>query len=157
MQKISSKKWFFYISVGSLLCYFMFVLLMYNNKELPQLYSVETCNSYYLFVYLLLCAVAYCVDMGSRKEPGFLMLFCLPIFTFIYLLGCLFVSGALYSSFIILTLAISLLFVLGYIVNKYSIEKLLAIRNGYTNILFIYCLVHLMVALYISFKILGYM
>ena len=157
MQKISSKKWFFYLSVGTLLCYFMFVLLMFNSQKFPLLYSVETCNSYYLIVYLLLCAVGYFIDANTRKEPGFLVLFCMPIFTFLYLFASLLIAGALVSKIVVLILGISLVFILGFIVNKYWMSKIISIRNGYINILFIYVLVHLMVALYISFSIFGYM
>ena len=157
MRQLSSKKSFFYISNTIIACYFIFVLILYSNNQLPFLYSREVCGIYYLFSYLLLGAVLYVIDTHTRKEPGFLTLFCLPVFTFFYLLGCLLCVGSDYPSFIVLILSISLLFILGFFINKYWIEKILVIKNGYQNILFIYVLVHLMIALYISFLILGYM
>lgn len=157
MRKLSSKKWFFYISNIVIICYFTFVLILFNSNQLPFLYSREACGIYYLFIYLLLSAVLYVIDTHTRKEPGFLTLFCLPLFTLFYLLGCMMCSGKSYPSFIVLFLSIVLVFIFGFFINKYWIEKILSIKNGYQNILFIYILIHLMVALYISFSVLGYM
>ena len=157
MKKISSKKWFFYVSLMFLLCYAIFVLIAYNSKSLGVLYDVKTCGSYYLFSYLILSAVLYAVDTHTRKEPAFLTLFCLPLYTYIFIILCLISMGYTYGFYIIVTLLIILLYIISFIMKKYLIPKIMTMRNGYANILFFYVIAHLMVALYISFRILGYM
>ena len=57
MKKISSKKYFFYISVMFLVCYSLFVLLAFNANKFSVLYDVKTANSYYLFTYLIYCSL----------------------------------------------------------------------------------------------------
>lgn len=157
MKNISSKKWFFYISIISLLCYSLFVLIAYDSNSLGVLYDIKTCSTYYLFVYLIFSAVLYVVDVNTRKEPAFLTLFCLPVFTYIFLVLSLLSAGYEYSFYIVTTLFVFLIYILGFIVNKYWITKILSLKNGYVNILFIYVIAHLMIALYISFRIFGYM
>ena len=157
MKKISSKKWFFYISLTSLLCYAMFVLIAFNAKILDILYDVKTCESYYLFTYLILSAILYAIDTHTRKEPAFLTLFCLPLFTFIFLVLCLISVGYTYDFYIMISLFIIIIYVISFVAKKFFIPKIMTMRNGYANILFFYVIVHLMVALYISFRFLGYM
>ena len=157
MKNISSKKSFFYISAVSLLLYALFVLIVFNTEDLPVLYDVKTCSSYYLFSYIALVAVLYCIDVHTRKEPGFLTLYCLPLFTTVFVFLALLSTGNSYQVFIVLLLSISLLYILGYICDKYWMKKILTIKNGYVNIVFFYIIIHLMVALYITFSIFGYM
>lgn len=97
MKNISFKKRFFYISITCLLCYSLFVLLVYNAQELEVLYNIKTCGTYYLFSYLIASAVLYVVDVNTRKEPAFLVLFCLPAFTCIFLILSLLSAGYTYS------------------------------------------------------------
>lgn len=156
MKNISSKKWFFYISLTSLLCYSLFVFIAYNTSIFPVLYDAKTCSTYYLFSYLIATAMLYAIDTNTRKEPAFLTLFCLPAITCIFLILTLFSCGYNYTFYIVLLLFISLIYILSYVINKYLITKILAIKNGYANILFIYVVLHLMIGIYLSFRILGF-
>ena len=157
MNQLSSKKLFFYISLSFVLCYFCFVIIAYSSKWAPVLYDIKTCSSYYMFTYLLLAMISYAIDTQTRKEPAFLTLFCLPAFTTIYLMVCVLFSGVGIPNIMLLLVVMAAIFILGYIVYKKWIIKVLEIKNGYPNILFIYTVFHLMIALYISFEIFGYM
>ena len=155
MRNISTKKLFFYVSLSLVICYFTFVLIAYNGGFLKELYTLEYISLYYMFAYVLLAAVNYIIDIGSRKEPGYLTLFCLPAYTFLFLMGMMLLAGISWTYFIVLILVISLIYILGYICYKKWIEKILLIKNGYDNILFIYVILHLFIALFVVFKILN--
>ena len=155
MKYLSSKKMFTYISLCVVLLYFMFVLITYET--LPMLHNIETCSIYHTFAYLLLAAVGYVIDTQSRKEPGFITLFTLPGFSLIYLLTSMIFTGTKYNLIIVMCLAMIIVFVLGYLVYKKWIIKVLNIKNGYPNILFIYVLIHTLIVLYFGFKIFGFL
>ena len=157
MKRISSKKCFFYGSLIGLLIYSLFVLIAYNSNVLPALYDVKTSSTYYLFSYLILSAVLYAIDTHTRKEPAFLTLFCLPAFTCIYLFLTLFSVGYNYKFYLVVILVVGLIYIASAIINKYYLSKILVKENRYANVLFIYVIFHLMLALYLSFKFLGYM
>ena len=138
MMKASTKKLYFYISLCLVLCYFIFVLMAYNSKILSSLYNLEECGMYYLFVYVILSAVSYFIDIQTRKEPAFLTLFCFPAYTYLFMLGVMFIAGITWPYMIVLTLVMALIYILGYFCYKKWIEKILVIKNGYENILFLY-------------------
>lgn len=151
-MKASTKKLFFYISVCLVLCYFIFVLLAYNSGILTSLYTLKECGMYYIFAYTMLSAVAYFIDIQTRKEPAFLTLFCLPAYTYLFMLGIMFIAGISWDFMIVLTLVMFLVYILGYLCYKKWIEKILLIKNGYENILFVYIVIHLCLALFITFR-----
>ena len=91
----SAKKLYSYISLTLVLMYFIFVLLMYNNNDLPVLYDLKNCGFYYMFVYILLVGVGYFIDTQTRKEPALITLFTIPAFSFILLLA-FFIMGEVY-------------------------------------------------------------
>ena len=153
MIKTSTKKLFFYISVSLVLCYFVFVLLVYNEGKFPELYNLEQSGLYYMFVYLLLVATNYVIDTQTRKEPAYLTLFCLPTFTLFYLSSVMLMSGVYWTIIVVLLLIMSLVYILGYYCYKKWIEKILMIKNGYDNILLAYVIIHLFIVLFVSFKI----
>jgi len=157
MKNLSSKKWYFYISLCLLFLFSAFVVIAYGTKMLDVFCSKEVCSTYYLFTYLLVVAVMYWIDVQTRKEPAFLTIFALPAYTFIYLFLCILCSGMNYAALIVLCLVIVLVYVLCYIVNKYWIEKIMNIKNGYHNITFIYIMVHLLIVVYVSFKIFSFL
>ena len=155
MIKTSKKKIFSYLSLAFIIGYFVVVLLAYNSGVWQELYTLDVCGFYYITVYLLVVAVAYYLDTSSRKEPGYLTLFSLPAYSGIFLLSAMMMAGVDWQHFVILILSISLLYILGYFCNKKWIEKLLLVKNGYENILMIYLIFHLIIVLYIAFKLLG--
>lgn len=157
MRKLSSKKWFFYISTIILLCYFMLVLIAYNAKDVEVLYNEKTCNTYYLFSYLILSAVLYCIDVYTKKEPAFLTLFCLPIYTCAYLMMSVLCSCSNEIIYLFIFVGILIVYILHYFANKFLISKIIKNKNIYNNLIFFYIVAHLMIALYISFVIFGYM
>ena len=157
MKKISSKKCFFYVSLMLLICYALFVLLAFNSDKFEVLYDVKTASSYYLFTYLILSAILYAIDSHTRKEPAFLSLFCLPIFTYVFLVLTLLSGGYTYEFYLIITVFISLIYVISFVIKKCLVSKILTKGDWYANILFVYVIVHLMIALYLSFRFLGYM
>ena len=93
MNKPSTKKLFFYISISLVLCYFLFVVLAYNANVLTVLYTLAEVNFYYITVYVLLSATLYIVDTQTRKEPAFLTLFYLPIISFVIVLVMMILVG----------------------------------------------------------------
>ena len=127
---------------------------MYNANVLPILYTLEEVNFYYITVYVLLSATLYIVDTQTRKEPAFLTLFCLPIITFLFMLGMMLLAGVAWYYYIVLIFVISLVYVFGHLVNKKCIEKIMSIKNGYDNILMGYVILHIFIVLFIVFKIL---
>ena len=155
MHNISTKKLYFYISLSVVMCYFTFVLMAYNTGIAKELYTLEHISLYYMFAYVLLSAVCYIVDIGSRKEPGFLTLFCLPTYTLLFLLGMMLLAGVAWPFIVVLVLVMVLVFMLGYFCYKKWIDRILSIKNGYDNILFIYVIIHLFIALFVVFKILN--
>ena len=157
MLKASRKKLFLYISLSTLIGYFVIVLLAYNSNLLPDLYTMEKCSIYYIIVYLLLVATAYFLDTQSRKEPGFLTLFSLPAYSGLFLLGLMMIANINWSYMIVLLLVIGLLYIAGYFCYQKWIEKIMLIKNGYENILMIYVIIHLFVVLFIAFKIVGFL
>ena len=154
MNNISSKKMFFYISLSLIFAYFTFVLIAYNSGFLKELYTLENCSLYYMFAYVMLCAVSYIIDVGTKKEPGFLTLFNLPAFSLIFILVIMILSGISWPFIILLFAVMSGVFILGYFCYNKWINKILLIKNGYENILFIYVIIHLFIVLFIVFKIL---
>ena len=154
MNKTSTKKLFFYISISLVLCYFLFVLFAYNANVLTALYTLEAVNFYYITVFVLLSATLYMVDTQTRKEPAFLTLFCLPAITFLFALGMMLLASVTWYYYIVLILVIVLVYLLGYIVNKKWIEKIMSIKNGYDNILMGYVVLHLFIVLFMVFKLL---
>ena len=154
MIKTSTKKLFFYISITLVLVYFLFVLFAYNAKILPVLYTLEQVNFYYMVIYVLLSATLYTIDTQTRKEPAYLTLFCLPLYTFLFMLGMMFLAKIAWQYIVVLVLVILLLYLLGYLVNQKLIEKIMMIKNGYNNILLVYVMMHLFVVLFIVFKML---
>lgn len=155
MIKGSIKKIFLYISLSIILTYFCFVLICYNAGTFNELYSLNTCSIYYITVYLLLAATTYCIDINSRKEPALLTLFCLPIYSAIFLLSFMMMGAVEWYLIILMLLTIGILYILGYYCYKKWIEKILLVKNGYENILMIYDILHLFTVLFIAFKILG--
>ncbi len=155
MNKPSTKKLFFYISISLVLCYFLFVLFAYNAGVIPVLYTLEEAGFYYITVYVLLAATLYTVDTQTRKEPAFLVLFCLPAITFLFMLGMLLLVGITWQFYIVLILVIFLVYLFGYIVNQKWIEKIMMIQHGYDYILLGYVILHLFIVLFIVFKILN--
>ena len=155
MKYLSSKKLFTYISLSIVLLYFVFVMVTYES--IPVLHSKEIASIYYTFTYLLLAAVGYIIDTQSRKEPAFITLFTLPGFTFIYLLMSMIFMNSNYPLIVVLILIMVVVFLLGYLVYKKWIERILLIKNGYQNILFLYVIIHTMIALYFAFKIYGFL
>ena len=154
VSKTSTKKLFFYISIALVLCYFLFVLFAYNANVLSVLYTLEEVNFYYIIVYVLLSATLYMLDTQTRKEPAFLTLFCLPAITFLFMFGMMLLTGVAWYYYIVLILAITLVYLFGYIVNKKWIEKIMTIKNGYDNILMGYVILHMFIVLFIVFKLL---
>ena len=116
---------------------------------------MEKCSIYYIKVYLLVVATAYFLDTQSRKEPGFLTLFSIPAYSGFFLLGLMMIANINWSYMIVLLLVIGLLYIAGYFCYKKWIDKILLIKNGYDNILFIYVIIHLFIALFVVFKILN--
>ena len=110
MNKTSTKKLFFYISISLVLCYFLFVILAYNANVLTVLYTLEETNFYYITVYVLLAATLYMLDTQTRKEPAFLTLFCLPAITLLFMLGMMLLGGETWHYYIVLILVISLVY-----------------------------------------------
>ena len=155
MNKPSTKKLFFYISISLVLCYFLFVLFAYNAGVISVLYTLEEAGFYYITVYVLLAATLYTVDTQTRKEPAFLVLFCLPAITFLFMLGMLLLVGITWQFYIVLILVIFLVYLFGYIVNQKWIEKIMMIQHGYDYILLGYVILHLFIVLFIVFKILN--
>ena len=155
MIKPSTKKLFLYISLSVVLTYFLVVLFAYNAKTLTNLYTLESCGFYYVAVYLLLSATSYFIDTQSRKEPGYLTLFCFPAYTCVFLLGMMIIGNIGWQYIVALMLVIVLLYILGYYCYKKWIDKIMLIKNGYENILMIYVIIHLFVVLFIAFKIIG--
>lgn len=155
MNKPSSKRLFFYISVTAVLAYSLFVLLAYNAKVLPKLYTLKECSIYYVVLYLLFAAVSYTIDTQTKKEAGLLTLLCFPIFTLIFLGSLLLIGKFSIIYLITLFIVIAVLYVIGYITYKRWISKILLIKKGYENILLAYVIIHLFVSLFIAFKIIG--
>ena len=155
MYKLSTKKLFFYISLSLVICYFTFVLIAYNSGILKELYTLENISLYYMFSYVLLVAVGYIIDIGSRKEPGFLTLFFLPSCTLLFLLGMMLLANVMWTYILVMILVMLLVFILGYFCYNRWIEKILLIKNGYENILFLYIIIHLFIALFVVFKVLN--
>ena len=154
MNKTSTKKLFFYISISLVLCYFLFVIFAYNANVLTVLYTLEEVSFYYITAYVLLSATLYTVDTQTRKEPGFLVMFCLPAITFLFMLGMMLLAGITWQFYIVLILVIFLVYLLGYLVNKKWIEKIMMIQHGYDYILLGYVILHLFIVLFIVFKML---
>ena len=155
MNNISSKKMYFYISLSLVFAYFSFVLLAYNGGFLPELYSLKDVSLYYVFAYVLLAAVSYIIDIGSRKEPAFLTLFCLPTYSLIFLFGMMILIGIFWTSYILLFLIFAVIYALGYQCYIKWIERILIIKNGYDNILFGYVVIHIFIVLFVVFKMLN--
>ena len=155
MNNISSKKMYFYISLSLVFIYFTVVLFAYNAQTFKELYTLEYCSLYYVFGYILLSAIAYIIDIGSRKEPGFLTLMCLPVYSFVFLLGMMMLAGVYWTYMVLLLIIFGLFLLLGIYCYKHWIHKILFIKNGYDNILFLYVLIHLFIVLFIAFKMLN--
>ena len=155
MLKTSTKKLFFYISVSLILCYFSFLLIVYNSNILPELYTLKDCGLYYMLIYVLLAATSYAIDIQTRKEPALLTLFCLPTFSLCYLLSMMLLANSLWTNIVVLVLVASLVYMLGYFCYKKWIEKIMLIKNGYDNILLAYVIIHVFVVLYVSFRVLN--
>ena len=143
MNNISSKKMFFYISLSLIFAYFTFVLIAYSGGVLKELYTLENCNIYYIFSYVMLVAVMYMIDIGTRKEPAFLTLFYMPIISFTIMFIMMVLAGISWPFYIILIVVFACLFALGYWCYKRWINKILMLKIGYENILFFYIIIHL--------------
>lgn len=154
MNNISSKKLYFYISLSLIFTYFTFALIAYNAQIIKELYTLEYCSLYYLFAYVLLSGISYIVDIGSKKEPGFLTLFCLPAYSFIFLFAMMLLTGVSWPFLILLVLVFGTIFGLGYYCYKHLISKIFNFKIGYDNTIFIYVIVHLFIVLLIAFKLL---
>ena len=154
MNNISSKKMFFYISLSLIFTYFTFVLIAYSNGILKELYTLENCSLYYVFSYVIIVAVMYMIDIGTKKEPAFLTLFYLPIISFVFMLAMMILACVSWPFFIILTAIFTGLFALGYWCYKKWINKILMLKIGYENIIFFYILLHLFLVLFPVFVIL---
>ena len=151
----STKKLFTYISLTLVIGYFVFVLWMYNSHQLTDLYDPSKTSFYYIFVYILLVAVGYMIDIQTRKEPAFISLFAVPAFSLFLLLGLFAMCGLNWPYFIILCLIIILLYILGFFCYKRWISKILTIKNGYENILFGCVILHILVVLLVAFNVIG--
>lgn len=155
MHQLSTKKIFMYFSLALTLAYFTFLLIAYNSGILSTLYDVKTSGLYYIIVYVLLAAVTYAIDTQTKKEPALLTLFCLPIYSAIFLVILLFITGANLLYFGLLLALVGIVIGLGYLCYKKWIHKILLIKNGYKNILLVYVIIHMFVVLLIAFKMIG--
>lgn len=153
MNKISTKRLFLYLSIPIVLSYFAFVLVMYSGNQLKELYTLAKCGFYYIVIYLLLAATTYIIDIQTRKEPGYLTIYCLPVFTILFLLGFILMSSVNNLYIIVLLAIMTIILVVGHLVYKKWMNKLSKHKNWYENILFIYVILHLFLSLFISFKI----
>ena len=115
MNKNSTKHIFCYFSLAFVFAYVVFVLLMYNARILPQLYDIKEIGIHYIVVYSLLATVCYAIDAQTKKQPGLLMCFCLPIYSLTFLV-LMMVIGAVKPILIVLTIAV--LIILFIIKNK---------------------------------------
>lgn len=155
MRRISSKKTFMYFSLSLMVCYCIFVLIAYNSNILEGLYDIKKCGIYYLISYVLIVAVSYVIDTQSRKEPAFLTLLCIPIFTLIFLVSIMMITNAGVDGILLVVVSLMALLALGYHCYKKWIHRILLIKNGYENILMGYVILHVFVVLYIAFKMIG--
>ena len=155
MNKTSTKRLFLYFSVASVLAYSVFVLLAYNAKVLPKLYTLKECSIYYILVYLLFAAVSYSIDTQTKKEPGLLTLLCFPIFTLVFLVSLMLIGGTSTIYILSTILVLGVVYVLGYLTYKKWIVKIMLIKKGYENILLAYVIVHLFISLFVAIKIIG--
>lgn len=155
MKYTSSKKMFFYISASLVVMFVTFLVIAKNTGMNEELFSLETCQSYYLFSFMGLSAVAYVIDTNSRKEAGYLILFAVPTYITCYLFICMLVGNLKFPSIAIMILIMALVFFAMYLVYKYLMPKVLSIKNGYQIISFIYMIVILTVVLFISFGLMS--
>lgn len=156
-MKLSSKKIFSYFSLSLILGYFTFILICINSGIFPGIYDVKQSGICYIVIYVLLCATAYVIDTQTKKEPAFLTLFCLPVYTLAFLSLLMFLSGVGVGYYLVLGCLIILLIMIGYPCYKKWISKILLIKKGYENILAGYIIIHLFIALLISFKMVGFL
>ena len=154
-QNATVKKIYLYLSISACLCYFIFVLLMYNSNLLPEIYTLSECSLYYVIVYSLLAAVSYCIDTQTKKEPAILSLFALPAHSFIFLLGMMFLASCEWIYFIIMTAIFIVIYVVGIVIYKKFIGKILLVKNAYENTLLAYTIIHVFMVLLSAFIMLN--
>ena len=154
MKNISSKKIYFYATTILLFCYLSFVMLARVNSKFIALYSMEVCSTYYVLTYMGLSAVMYAIDSKTKKEPAFLSLFCLPIYSFAFIFLCLLVNVYNFIYYLLLLVATIILIGIGIVFNKYGMKKLTSTKNGYQIFLFTYIVIHLFIVLLIGLSIL---
>ena len=155
MKRTSSKKLFFYISCSLILMFASFLIVAKATGDFEELFSVDFCQSYYLFSFMGLCAVAYVLDTKTRKEAGLLMLFAMPFYTTCYFFICMLVGGKNFPDIAVMILAMALVFVGAFYTYKKVMPKILTIKNGYQTISFIYMIVYLTIVLFISFSMMA--
>lgn len=148
----STKKLYTYISLTLILAYFVFILWMYNSNQLNELYDIKQVGFYYIFAYILFVGVGYMIDTQTKREPAFITLFTIPSFSFILLLGMFIMDGVFWLYYVLLCLIILLLYILGYLCYKKWISKVITLKIGYENILFIYIIIHIFVVLIVAFS-----
>jgi hypothetical protein len=146
---------FFYISLSLIFTYFTFVLIAYGSGFLKELYTLENCSLYYIFSYVILVAVMYMIDIGTRKEPAFLTLFYLPIISFVIVLVMMILVGISWLYYIVLIVIFGVFIALGFMCYNKWINRILMVKIGYENILFFYIIIHLFLVLFIIFKMLN--
>ena len=155
MNNTSSKRLFAYFSLAIVFGYCAFVLMVFNAKILPGLYTLEKSSIYYILSYVILAAVAYAIDTQTKKEPGLLTLFCLPAYTLIFLFLVMWMASVNVVYIVAMIAVIAPLYVLGYMSYTRWINKIMLIKKGYENILLIYVIIHLFISLFVAFKVVG--
>lgn len=151
LKKLSSKQIYFYFISVLTLIFTSFILLLFTNKKHMFLYSKENVETYYSLIYLFASAIGYYIDSSSRKEPGYLVLFLLPILSLAFLLISALVGGLKLFSISALILIFALILFLGYLVYKHLIVKIMMLKHGYQSFLFVYVLLHLTIVLITSY------
>ena len=132
-----------------------FLVLAKGTNEMANLYTIEMCQSYYLFTFMGLNAVSYVIDTNNRKEAGFLMLFAVPFYITAYLFICMLIGEVIFPMIAVMILIMSLVFFGAYLIYKYIMPKILMIKNGYQTISFIYMIVVLTIVLFICFSLMS--
>ena len=154
MNRANFKNVYALISVGAVTIYALFLFICYQTNILKSLYNVETVEFYYMFTLMGFGGVSYVLDVNNRKQPGFLVLYIMPIHIFYFFSAVLMAIGvSLFYIFVILGACLAME-LLGFIIDKYLMEKIINLRNGYPIILLIYDVFFLTVSVIVGFNLL---
>lgn len=153
MKGVSAKRIYAYISLALSLLFLTFIIICKSLNVLENLFTVKTCETYYMLSFMGLAAVAYALDSESNKEPAILVLYLIPIFSFMFITLCFIVLNK--TIFTLIAGAILVLILVGmYFFRKKILPNIMLKKNGYQVFIFLFTIIFLSIILVISFAFL---